>query len=84
MQPSAWKAGPKGSTVHGLLHDTTRKCIMQYMGRPAVGKAYRARSTARGLAAMAVMNMAEEMVDVWKAVFMTKAPAHPAWTAAHR
>ena len=25
---------------------------------------------------MAVMNMAEEMVDVWKAVFMTYAPAH--------
>ena len=36
---------------------------------------YLARSTARGLAAMAVMNMAEEMVDVWKAVFMTYAPA---------
>ena len=27
---------------------------------------------------MAVMNMAEEMVDVWKAVFMTYAPAHQA------
>lgn len=30
-----------------------------------------ARLTARGLAAMAVMNMAEEMVLVWKQVSMT-------------
>jgi len=33
-----------------------------------------ARLTARGLAAMAVMNIAEEMQLVWKHVFMTYAP----------
>lgn len=33
-----------------------------------------ARLTARGLAAMAVMNMAEETVVVWKQVFITYAP----------
>ncbi len=33
-----------------------------------------ARSTASGLAAMAVMNMPDEMHDVWNSVFMTYAP----------
>ncbi len=37
-------------------------------------RASEARLTARGLAAMAVMNIAEEMQLVWKQVFMTYAP----------
>lgn len=37
-------------------------------------RASEAKLTARGLAAMAVMNIAEEMQLVWKHVFMTYAP----------
>ena len=37
-------------------------------------KASDARLTAKGLAAMAVMNMADEMQLVWKQVFITYAP----------
>lgn len=40
----------------------------QVMGCP---RASEARLTAKGLAAMAVMNMAEEMQLVWNRVFMT-------------
>ena len=40
----------------------------QEMGCP---RASEARLTARGLAAMAVMNIAEEMQLVWKQVFIT-------------
>lgn len=43
----------------------------QEMGCP---RASDARLTAKGLAAIAVMNMAEEIVLVWKQVFMTYEP----------
>ena len=43
----------------------------QEMGWP---RASDAKLTARGLAAMAVINMADEMQLVWKHVFMTYAP----------
>ena len=45
--------------------------ITQLIWEPSASAA---RLTARGLAAMAVMNMAEEMVLVWKQVSMTYAP----------
>ena len=49
----------------------TRPARAQVPHEMVVPSASAARLTASGLAAMAVMNMAEEMQDVWKSVFMT-------------
>ncbi len=53
----------------------TRPASAQVPQLMVVPRVSLARSTASGLAAMAVMNMAEEMVDVWKQVFIRYAPS---------
>ena len=57
--------------VDAKMPDVPRELSAHLMVAPSVS---RARSTASGLAAMAVMNMAEEMQDVWKSTFITYAP----------
>ncbi len=63
----------RGAEMRQMIPGTSpaRAQVPQEMGYP---RDCVARSTARGLAAMAVMNMAEEIVLVWKQVFITYAP----------
>ena len=53
----------------------TRPARAQVPQLMVVPRASLARSTASGLAAMAVINMAEEIVDVWNHVFIRYAPS---------